>query len=83
MVWIVIRMGKLLRLLEDRWPFILVDRLSTLSHIEGITLGAGQEVDVCVLHNLLPNTNHITCCHLELAYQFVVSSRHSHGINLS
>ena len=36
---------------------------------------------VCVLHNLLPNTDHITHCHLELAYQFVLSSRHSPGIN--
>ena len=25
---------------------------------------------------------HITCCHLEPAYQFVLSSRHSSGINL-
>ena len=27
-----------------------------------------------VLHNLPPNTDQITCCHLELAYQFVLSS---------
>ena len=32
--------------------------------------------------HLFPNTNHITCRHLELAYQFVLSSRHSPGINL-
>ena len=37
--------------------------------------------NVRVLHNL-PPTNHITCCHLELAYQFILSSRHSPGINL-
>ena len=30
-----------------------------------------------------PNTNHITSRHLELAYKFVLSSRHSPGINLS
>ena len=34
-----------------------------------------------VLHNLPSNTVQITC-HLELAYQFVLSSRHSPGINL-
>jgi hypothetical protein len=38
--------------------------------------------NVLVLHNLPPNTNHITCRHLELAYQFVLSSRHSPAINL-
>ena len=37
---------KLLGLLEKDWcPFILVDRLPSLFHIEGITLGAGEEVD--------------------------------------
>ena len=45
-MWIVTGRGKLLGLLEeDRWPFILVDRLFLVSHIEGITLGAGEEVD--------------------------------------
>ena len=38
--------------------------------------------NVCVLHNLPPNINHIIHCHLELAYQFVLSSRYSPGINL-
>ena len=38
--------------------------------------------NVYVLHNLLPNTNHMTCYHLELAYQFVPSSRHSFDISL-
>ena len=36
-----------------------------------------------LLHNLPPNTNHITCRHLEIAYQFVLSSRHNPGINLN
>ena len=47
MVWIATGKGKLLGLLEeDQWPFILVDRLFfSLTHIEGITLGAGEEVD--------------------------------------
>jgi hypothetical protein len=31
---------------------------------------------------LSPNTNHITRDHLELTYQFVLSSRHSPAINL-
>ena len=35
--------------------------------------------NVRVLHNLLPNTNHITCCHLDLIYQFFLSSRYSPG----
>ena len=30
---------------EDRWPIILVDKLFSFSHIDGITLGAGEEVD--------------------------------------
>ena len=30
--------------------------------------------DVCVLHNLPPNTNHITRYHLELSYQFSAPS---------
>ena len=32
---------------KDQWPFILVDRLFlfSLTHIEGIILGAGEEVD--------------------------------------
>ena len=38
--------------------------------------------NVRVLHNLPPDTNHMTLRHLELAYQFVLSSRHSPGINL-
>ena len=39
-MWIATGRGKSSGLLEeDRWPFILVDRL------EGITLGAGEEVD--------------------------------------
>jgi len=38
--------------------------------------------NVCVLHNLPPNTNHITRHHLELAYQFVMSSRYSPDINV-
>ena len=38
--------------------------------------------NVRVVHNLPPNTSHITCRHFELAYQFVLSIRHSHGINL-
>ena len=39
-MWIATGRGKSSGLLEeDRWPFILVDRL------EGITLGAGKEVD--------------------------------------
>ena len=29
--------------------------------------------NVCVLHNLPSNTNHITCCHLDLVYQFILS----------
>ena len=29
-----------------------------------------------------PNTNHITCRHLKLSYQFILSSRHNPGINL-
>ena len=36
----------------------------------------------CGLHDLFPNTNHIACCHLEFAYQFILSSRQSPGINL-
>ena len=38
--------------------------------------------NVRVLHHLTPNTDQITCRHLELAYQFVLSSRLSPGINL-
>ena len=38
--------------------------------------------NVRVLHNLPPNTDQITRHHLELAYQFVLSSRLSPGINL-
>ena len=40
-------MGKFSGLLEeDRWPFILIDRLFLVSPtIEGITLGAGEKVD--------------------------------------
>ena len=38
--------------------------------------------NVHVLYNLPPNTNHITRHTLELAYQFVLSSRHRPGINL-
>ena len=38
--------------------------------------------NVRVLHNLTPNTNHIIRHHLELAYQFFLSSRHTPGINL-
>ena len=38
--------------------------------------------NVRVLHNLPPNTDQITRRHLELAYQFVLSSRLSPGINL-
>ena len=30
---------------EDQWPFILVETIFSLAHIEGITLGAGEEVD--------------------------------------
>ena len=37
--------------------------------------------NICVLHNLPPNNNHITCCHLKLVYQFVLSFRHSTGVN--
>ena len=37
---------------------------------------------VLVFHNLPPNTNHITYHHLELTYQFVLSTWHSPGINL-
>ena len=33
--------------------------------------------NVHVLRNLPPNTNHITCHHHELTYQFVLSSRHT------
>jgi hypothetical protein len=46
-VCIATRRGKLLGLLEeDWWPFFLVNRLFlSLSHIKGITLGAGEEVD--------------------------------------
>ena len=38
--------------------------------------------NVHVLYNLLPNTNHISHHYLELTYQFILSSRHSPGINL-
>ena len=38
--------------------------------------------NVYVLHNLAPNTNYITRWHLELACQFILSSRHSPDINL-
>ena len=42
-MWIATGRGKSSGLLEeDRWPFILVDRLA---HIEGITLGTSEEVD--------------------------------------
>ena len=45
-MWIATGRGKSSGLLEeDRWPFFLMDRLSSLAHIEGITLGAGEEVD--------------------------------------
>ena len=47
-MWIATRRGKLLVLLEeDQWPFILEDRLFLvpLTNIEGITLGASEEVD--------------------------------------
>ena len=41
-MWIATGRVKSSRLLEEaRWPFILVDRL----FLEGITLGAGEEVD--------------------------------------
>ena len=36
--------------------------------------------NVCVFHYLPPNTNHITYHHLELVYQFILSSRRSPGI---
>ena len=39
-------------------------------------------MDGLVLHNLPPNTDQITRRHLELAYQFDLSSRLSPGINL-
>ena len=35
-----------------------------------------------IFHNLPLNTNHIIWCHLEVSYQFVMSYRHSPGINL-
>ena len=46
-MWIAPGRGKSSGLLEeDQWPFILVDGLFfSLAHIEGITLGAGEEVD--------------------------------------
>ena len=127
-MWIATGRGKSSGLLEeDRWPFILVDRLA---HIEGITLGTSEEVDkvaggpsgmgvdgigevvdrtsegqsaevygadftagslagkgarcgtrgtgnkASIDKELMPpNTDQITCRHLELAYQFVLSSR--------
>ena len=46
MVWITTRRCKLSALLEeDQWPFILVDTVFSLSHTEGIPLGAGEEID--------------------------------------
>ena len=36
---------------------------------------------VWVLHKLPPNTNHFTSCHIELAFQIILPSRHSPGIN--
>ena len=45
-MWIATGRGKLSGLLEENWwPFFLVDRLFLVSPIEGITLGAGEEVD--------------------------------------
>ena len=38
--------------------------------------------NVRILLNLSPNNNHITCCHLKSAYQFILSFRHSAGIKL-
>ena len=46
MVLVVTGRGKLSGSLEEHWgPFILVETVFTLSHTEGITLGAGEEVD--------------------------------------
>ena len=46
-MWIATGRGKSSGLLEeDWWPFILVETIFSLIHIEGITLGAGEEVDV-------------------------------------
>jgi hypothetical protein len=46
LVWIATERGKFLGLFEeDQCPFILVDRLFNLSHIEGIILSAGEEFD--------------------------------------
>ena len=55
---------------------------------ERVTTGGKAELrleecwNVRVLHNLPPNTDQITRRHLELAYQFVLSSTHSPGIKL-
>ena len=69
--------GKLSGMLEeDRWLFILVDRLFLVSpHIEM------EEVYGCqVLAKFVGFLDE--CHHLELAYQFILSSRHSPGVKL-
>ena len=43
-MWIATGRGKSSEQLEeDQWPFI--QTISSLAHIQGITLGAGEEVD--------------------------------------
>ena len=37
--------------------------------------------NVCVLRNLSPDTNHITCCHFELKSEFILFSCISPSIN--
>ena len=67
------------------------ERVTTGGKGRGETGGEAGEVTgvvadgirgVRVLHKLPPNTDQITRRHLELAYQFVLSSRLSPGINL-
>ena len=60
----------------DNLPFPFV--IHTKSH----QLHFNSCLNSRVLHNLLPNINHITRRHLELSYQFIQFSRHGPGINL-
>ena len=51
-------------------------------HSKSHQLPFNSRWNVHVLHNLPPDTNHITCHHLELSHQFALSSGHSAVINL-
>ena len=54
----------------------------TVSRRQNELVGKFKMAEGDLVHNLPPNTNQITRCHLELAYQLILSSRHSPGINL-